>query len=72
MSESYQQKEQRHQRPVMKFFMVTFCLPVEGCAGGHTPSKPSDSHLTEIWNAREVGGNDGQGVGRAHKEAILA
>lgn len=26
----------------------------------------------EIRNAREVGGNDGQGVRRAHKEAILA
>lgn len=48
------------------------CLPVQGRAGGHTPPKPSDPHLTEIWNAREVGSNDGQGVRRAHKEAILA
>lgn len=48
------------------------CLPVQGRAGGHTSPKTSDPHLTEIWNAREVGSNDGQGVRRAHKEAILA
>lgn len=48
------------------------CLPVQSHAGWHTPPEPSNPDLTEIRNAREVGGDDSKGVRGTHKEAILA
>lgn len=71
MKVRYQPRGHWHQRRTI-YCPQKPCLPVQGSAGWHTPPEPSDPNLPEIRNAREVGSDDGQGVRRTHKEAILA
>lgn len=42
------------------FLCVEVCVvPVEGCAGGHTPGKAFGTMLSEVWDGGEVGSHDG-------------